>query len=158
MPRPLSITEMELSGWMMTLISLQKPASASSTALSTTSNTMWCSPVPSWVSPMYMPGRLRTASRPFSILMLSAVYSPLSPLPGGSFLLINCSCVARAGSDAHGHDHVLEVGVAGHRDQGAGVGIAEGAVPALGGKIVQNVQEVGDVEAHVQGLAVIIDF
>ena len=39
-------------------------------ALSSTSNTMWCRPVPSDVSPMYMPGRLRTASRPFSTLML----------------------------------------------------------------------------------------
>ena len=53
----------------MTLMSSQKPASASSTALSTTSNTMWCRPVPSRVSPMYMPGRLRTASRPFRTLI-----------------------------------------------------------------------------------------
>ncbi|MNC98880.1 hypothetical protein D3C83_169760 [compost metagenome] len=52
------------------MISLQNPASASSIALSTTSNTMWCNPVPSLVSPMYMPGRLRTASRPLSTLML----------------------------------------------------------------------------------------
>src|SRR6202000_2908748 len=36
---------------------------------------MWCRPEPSSVSPMYMPGRLRTASRPFSTLMLSAPYS-----------------------------------------------------------------------------------
>ena len=41
-------------------------------ALSTTSNTMWCKPVPSDVSPMYMPGRLRTASSPLSILIESA--------------------------------------------------------------------------------------
>ena len=39
------------------------PASASSTALSTTSWTRWCRPR-SPVEPMYMPGRLRTASRP----------------------------------------------------------------------------------------------
>src|SRR5215469_16828806 len=44
-------------------------------ALSTTSCTMWCRPEPSSVSPIYMPGRLRTASRPFSTLMLSAPYS-----------------------------------------------------------------------------------
>ena len=70
MPRPLSTTEIELSVWMTTLMSLQWPASASSIALSTTSKTMWCRPVPSDVSPMYIPGRLRTASRPFRILML----------------------------------------------------------------------------------------
>ena len=40
MPRPLSATLIELSVWMVTMISSQKPASASSTALSTTSNTM----------------------------------------------------------------------------------------------------------------------
>jgi hypothetical protein len=38
------------------------PGQASSIELSTTSNTRWCRPVPSEVSPMYMPGRLRTAS------------------------------------------------------------------------------------------------
>ena len=71
MPRPLSSTEIELSVWMVTTISSQKPASASSTALSTTSNTVWCRPVPSEVSPIYIPGRLRTASRPFRTLMAS---------------------------------------------------------------------------------------
>ncbi|KAG0909026.1 hypothetical protein G6F61_014403 [Rhizopus arrhizus] len=72
MPRPLSVTEIELSVWIVTTISSQWPASASSMALSTTSNTMWCKPVPSDVSPMYMPGRLRTASSPLSILIESA--------------------------------------------------------------------------------------
>ena len=70
MPRPLSTTETELSAWMTTLMSSHQPASASSIALSTTSNTMWCRPVPSEVSPMYIPGRLRTASSPFNTLML----------------------------------------------------------------------------------------
>src|SRR6478672_1471657 len=36
---------------------------------------MWCRPEPSSVSPMYMPGRLRTASRPRRTLMESAPYS-----------------------------------------------------------------------------------
>src|ERR1700716_3684976 len=81
MPRPLSTTEMELSVWITTLMSSQWPASASSMALSTTSNTMWCRPVPSEVSPMYIPGRLRTASSPFSTLMLSESYWSR----GGSF-------------------------------------------------------------------------
>src|SRR3954466_8495031 len=35
---------------------------------------MWCRPEPSSVSPIYMPGRLRTASRPLRTLMLSASY------------------------------------------------------------------------------------
>src|SRR5216110_2463261 len=67
MPRPLSMTEIELSVWIVTTMSSQRPASASSIELSTTSKTRWCKPVPSEVSPMYMPGRLRTASRPSSI-------------------------------------------------------------------------------------------
>ena len=65
-PRPLSVTLIELSVWMTTFISLQYPANASSIALSTTSKTKWCNPEPSLVSPIYIPGRLRTASRPFS--------------------------------------------------------------------------------------------
>ena len=56
----------------VTRISVQCPASASSTELSTTSKTMWCRPVPSSVSPMYIPGRFRTASSPFRSLMSSA--------------------------------------------------------------------------------------
>jgi hypothetical protein len=69
MPRPLSVTLIELSVWMVTTMSSQWPASASSMELSTTSKTRWCRPVPSEVSPMYMPGRLRTASSPSRIWM-----------------------------------------------------------------------------------------
>ena len=69
MPRPSSETLTDSSSWMTTSISSQCPASASSIALSTTSKTMWWSPVPSSVSPMYMPGRLRTASRPLRTWM-----------------------------------------------------------------------------------------
>src|SRR3954470_21624232 len=36
---------------------------------------MWWRPEPSSVSPIYIPGRLRTASRPFNTLMLWAPYS-----------------------------------------------------------------------------------
>src|SRR5690606_29624738 len=39
---------------------------------------MWCRPEPSSVSPMYMPGRLRTASSPRNTLMESAPYSFLA--------------------------------------------------------------------------------
>ena len=63
MPRPLSWTRTPPSASSVTVIVSQCPASASSTALSTTSHTMWCRPR-SPVEPMYMPGRLRTASRP----------------------------------------------------------------------------------------------
>src|SRR5260221_14683594 len=81
MPRPLSMTLIELSVWIVTVISLQKPASASSMALPLASITMWYRPFQSEVSPMYMPGRLRTASSPFSTLMLSESYWSR----GGSF-------------------------------------------------------------------------
>src|SRR4051794_13276996 len=52
---------------------------------------MWCRPVPSSVSPMYMPGRLRTASRPLRTWMLSSLYEspdglPSLPLPFGASL------------------------------------------------------------------------
>ena len=53
-----------------------KPAIASSTELSTTSQIRWCRPR-SPVEPMYMPGRLRTASRPSSTVMDLALYSAL---------------------------------------------------------------------------------
>ena len=75
MPRPLSSTETEPSGLRVIVTRSQWPASASSIALSETSNTIWCRPDPSSVSPIYMPGRLRTASRPFSTLMEEAPYS-----------------------------------------------------------------------------------
>lgn len=41
----------------------RSPPCTSSTALSRTSYTRWCSPL-THVLPMYMPGRMRTASRP----------------------------------------------------------------------------------------------
>ena len=72
MPRPLSVTLTEPSALSWMSIRSQCPASASSIALSDTSNTMWCSPEPSSVSPIYMPGRLRTASRPLSTLIEEA--------------------------------------------------------------------------------------
>jgi hypothetical protein len=53
---------------MVTTMSSQWPASASSIALSTTSNTMWCRPVPSEVSPMYMPGTLAHRFQAFELL------------------------------------------------------------------------------------------
>src|SRR5215468_3305255 len=77
---------------MATSMRSQKPASASSTELSTTSYTMWCRPEPSSVSPMYMPGRLRTASRPFRTLIASASYrwDPLAFFAGAALMSVDC--------------------------------------------------------------------
>src|SRR5207253_8467615 len=73
MPRPLSRTETEPSTWIVTSIFEQKPARCSSIELSSTSNTMWCRPRSSG-SPMYIPGRFRTASRPSSLSICAASY------------------------------------------------------------------------------------
>jgi hypothetical protein len=53
---------------------VQWPAIASSTELSTTSQIRWCKP---WrpVEPMYIPGRLRTGSRPSSTWIALASYA-----------------------------------------------------------------------------------
>src|SRR5262245_59922236 len=52
---------------------------ASSTELSTTSQIRWCRPTRP-VEPMYMPGRLRTGSRPSRTWMADASYSVNLPL------------------------------------------------------------------------------
>ena len=62
-PRPSSVTSAPPSRRSVTVMERAAPARCSSTALSTTSHTRWCSPRES-VDPTYMPGRLRTASRP----------------------------------------------------------------------------------------------
>src|SRR3954469_7293194 len=150
-PRPLSTTEMELSVWITTLMSSQWPASASSIALSTTSNTMWCRPVPSEVSPMYMPGRLRTASRPFRILMLSELYSAGGRAAG--FVTSGAGTVANGIPgcplrllDAHRHHDVLEVLAAGHLHQRAGIRVAHREGDGRGIDVVEHVEQVRDVE------------
>src|ERR1700677_2052417 len=85
MPRPLSITVTLLSSCTDTLISSQKPAMASSTELSTTSHTRWCNPI-SPVEPMYIAGRLRTASSPPKTLIEVASYlCPAAFPPAVSF-------------------------------------------------------------------------
>ena len=56
---------------MVTSMWSQYPAMASSMELSTTSYTKWCKPF-SLMSPIYMAGRLRTASKPSSTWMLLA--------------------------------------------------------------------------------------
>lgn len=96
MPRPLSITRTPPSARIVTSIVSACPASASSTELSTTSYTRWWRPR-SPVEPMYMPGRLRTASRPSRTVIALASYEdatspeavapPLSPGVDGMFSL-----------------------------------------------------------------------
>ena len=61
----MSVTVTLPSGFIVTVISVQYPASASSIALSTISYTRWCRPDDD-VEPMYIPGLLRTASSPSS--------------------------------------------------------------------------------------------
>src|SRR5437764_12653308 len=134
MPRPLSRTEMELSVWIVTTISSQKPASASSTELSTTSNTMWCRPVPSEVSPMYMPGRLRTASRPFRTLIASEPYS----FGSGAWRSASPTLYP------HRHDDVLAILFRGVADERARGGIAESAFTAPARHVVQHVEQIVD--------------
>ena len=63
MPRPSSCTSTESSGCSVTSTWCAAPARASSTPLSMISHRQCMSPRVS-VEPMYMPGRLRTASRP----------------------------------------------------------------------------------------------
>ena len=74
MPRPSSLTRTAPSAWMVTSMRLAYPARASSTELSTTSYTRWCRPR-SVVEPIYIPGRLRTASSPSRTVMSDAPYS-----------------------------------------------------------------------------------
>ncbi len=71
-PRPSSTTVIMPSALMVTRIVVAWPAIASSIELSTTSQTRWCRPRAS-VEPMYIPGRLRTASSPSRTWMLAAV-------------------------------------------------------------------------------------
>src|SRR5690606_21260716 len=88
MPRPLSVTRTPPSASSVTSMVSQKPANASSTALSTTSQTRWCRPR-SPVEPMYMAGRIRTASRPSRTVSEPAVYCywlGVDPATPSSFL------------------------------------------------------------------------
>ena len=98
-PRPLSSIDTVVSSRISTITWSQYPANASSMELSTTSNTRWCSPVPSSVFPMYIPGRLRTASSPSKIWMFRSSYvsSPAPPLlacAAASFAATPSPCTA----------------------------------------------------------------
>ena len=88
-PRPSSWTVTLPSSLIVTSILVAKPASRSSILLSIISHTKWCNP---WelVEPIYIPGRLRTASRPpktwiWLALYLSASFSYFLTLSRFSF-------------------------------------------------------------------------
>src|SRR5207237_4653767 len=82
MPRPLSRTETLPSTCTVSSILSQNPARCSSIELSTTSKTIWCKPRSSG-SPMYIPGRFRTASSPSSLSIWAASYFWLVSMPVG---------------------------------------------------------------------------
>src|SRR5713226_3667910 len=72
MPRPLSATVMAVPLLCrVTVIASAWSFKYSSTELSTISHTRWCRPFPSTL-PIYIDGRLRTASRPSSTVIESA--------------------------------------------------------------------------------------
>ena len=60
-------------------------------------------------------------------------------------------------SNAHGHDHVFEVGVVGNGEQGRAVAVAELQVDHLLGHIAQHFNQVGDVEADLDHVAAVIN-
>src|SRR3982751_5103423 len=92
-------------------------------ALSLTSNTVWCRPVPSSVSPIYMPGRLRTASRPRSTLIESASYSsPLPAVAGLSSFSLMVSILEKSVCRYRSVGHAQDLRTAGKRLEEFGVG------------------------------------
>src|ERR1700761_9441307 len=80
---------------------------------------MWCRPEPSSVSPMYMPGRLRTASRPFSTLMEPAPYSSAPSAVFRSVISVRKAQATRLDADALGATfQVFEKRFVGARQEG----------------------------------------
>src|SRR5699024_11846689 len=73
-PRPSSVTSTPPSSMRRTMTLEACPAMASSTELSTTSQIRWCKPRGP-VEPIYIPRRLRTASKPSRIVIDPALYS-----------------------------------------------------------------------------------
>ena len=64
----------------------------------------------------------------------------------------------RKGLNAHWHDYVTEIISLRNGNQHAAVGVAEGAVYFFGLHVVLYVEQIGDIESHVEGFAVVIDF
>src|SRR5215216_1586843 len=104
---------------------------------------------------MYIPGRLRTASRPLSTLMLLA---PYSSAPFGSSILSFIYYVACRSSNTHGHDHVAVIAAVRKCHEHAAVGVAKGAMDPLASHVVQHIEQISDVEPHVERLSRVVDF
>src|SRR5919106_2747817 len=102
MPLPSSTTSTPPSARRVTEILVQWPAMASSTELSTTSQTRWCRPRGP-VVPMYIPGRRRTASRPSRTVMSEASYR-VERLRGGAALDEPADRVDRDAADLRAPD------------------------------------------------------
>ena len=96
MPRPSSCTSTDLSACSVTSMRLAAPASASSTPLSMISHTQCMSPRVS-VDPMYMPGRLRTASRPSRTSRWWALYVLSMVVPRDGLALGAGTCLLELG-------------------------------------------------------------
>jgi hypothetical protein len=63
----------------------------------------------------------------------------------------------RFGSNAHRHDDVLEGFVAGQHEKCAGVCVGEVQFDGFVADVVEDVEQVGDVEADIQRFAAVID-
>src|ERR1022692_1486654 len=60
-------------------------------------------------------------------------------------------------SDPHRHHDVLEAGLFGHGDESAGVGVLQLDGHHLLAHVGQGVDEIGDIEADLDGIAVVVD-
>src|SRR5664279_2409629 len=60
-------------------------------------------------------------------------------------------------SDPHRHDDVLETGLVGHGDEGAGVGVLKLDRHHFLAHVGERVDEVGDVEADLDRVAAVVD-
>src|SRR5512139_3473645 len=93
---------------------------------------MWCRPVPSSVSPMYMPGRLRTASSPRSTLIESAPYSSAPGVTSSSLSLMGSWLSAKGGSNRRDRavGHAQDLRPAAERRKKLGIGAGHPALHA----------------------------
>src|SRR3989338_3463902 len=101
---------------------------------------------------MYIPGRLRTASRPFRTLIESESYSFAS----GS--CCSASPTARFPLNSHRHDDVLEFRFRREGHERARGRIAEAALDLRARDVVQDVEQVVDIEPDVECVAPVRHF
>ena len=65
--------------------------------------------------------------------------------------------VAGACSDSHRHHDVLVVIAIGHGDERARVGVAEGELDLFHRHVLEHVEQIVDVEANIERIALVID-